>query len=530
MQAYSYVRWSHVKQSKGDSLRRQTEMAAEYAKQHGLVLDNSTYQDHGISAFRGDNLVSGKLGTFLRAIDDGIVKTPCYLLVEALDRITRLELMAAMRLFISIIERGVTIVTLIDKQRYSAESINAAGGEMLLFGAMYALVQANRSNADRGGRVREAWDEKREKQKAGVIASAQCPAWLNVTPDPTAPGGRRFERDEAKVKVVKRVYKLCLSGHGSHKIAGILNKEAVPTFTKHSTRAKLWRVSSVQKILNNPAVHGLYKQTHGPTEIERYYPVVISKKDFDAAQAAQRGRRGSGGFNQAISNLFSHLTKCAYCKDAGLRYSFKNTQPRRPYLYCTGALVKACSARMLAYEPFESDLLTHLATRMWLDIRAHELDESIVSRRRDLELQASAKQAELEKLAEVAALAPEVAVIAEKLKGAQRHLNAIKAELSILVEDKMTENERDALTELLYSVLEDKDKDLRLKVRTALRNHIKRIEVAPRLDEQPDFWKEFEITSKPKHPLNMVKIVYSNDAVSFLDIIVSDSRSSRKAP
>jgi len=79
MQAYSYVRWSSSKQTKGYSLRRQTEMAPEYANEHGLTLDNSTYQDHGISAYRGDNVVQGKLGTFLKAIDNGTVTAPCYL-------------------------------------------------------------------------------------------------------------------------------------------------------------------------------------------------------------------------------------------------------------------------------------------------------------------------------------------------------------------------------------------------------------------------------------------------------------------
>jgi len=91
MLAYSYVRWSSSKQTKGDSLFRQTKAVTDYAKEHGLTLDSSTYQDHGVSAYRGDNVVSGKLGTFLKAIDDEKIGTPCYLLVDTLDRITRLQ-------------------------------------------------------------------------------------------------------------------------------------------------------------------------------------------------------------------------------------------------------------------------------------------------------------------------------------------------------------------------------------------------------------------------------------------------------
>jgi hypothetical protein len=83
--AYPYIRWSSKRQTHGDSLRRQTEDAESYARSHSLELDNSTYQDHGISAFRGKNIDEGKLGAFLKAIDDGVIKTPCHLIVEALD-------------------------------------------------------------------------------------------------------------------------------------------------------------------------------------------------------------------------------------------------------------------------------------------------------------------------------------------------------------------------------------------------------------------------------------------------------------
>jgi DNA invertase Pin-like site-specific DNA recombinase len=39
--AYSYLRFSTPEQSKGDSLRRQTSMADEYATRHGLRLDTT---------------------------------------------------------------------------------------------------------------------------------------------------------------------------------------------------------------------------------------------------------------------------------------------------------------------------------------------------------------------------------------------------------------------------------------------------------------------------------------------------------
>jgi len=39
--AYSYIRFSTPEQAKGHSIRRQEELSAAYAEEHGLELDNS---------------------------------------------------------------------------------------------------------------------------------------------------------------------------------------------------------------------------------------------------------------------------------------------------------------------------------------------------------------------------------------------------------------------------------------------------------------------------------------------------------
>jgi DNA invertase Pin-like site-specific DNA recombinase len=52
MKAYSYKRWSTDKQTKGDSLMRQTNSARAICEQKGWELDESLEPDAGISAFR----------------------------------------------------------------------------------------------------------------------------------------------------------------------------------------------------------------------------------------------------------------------------------------------------------------------------------------------------------------------------------------------------------------------------------------------------------------------------------------------
>ncbi len=118
--AYSYLRFSTPEQSVGDSFRRQTALAQEYAIRHGLDLDAElTFRDLGISAYRGKNARKGALGAFLKAVDDEIVPEGSFLLVESLDRVTRQDPWEALPLFQLIIIAGITIVTLQDGKSYS---------------------------------------------------------------------------------------------------------------------------------------------------------------------------------------------------------------------------------------------------------------------------------------------------------------------------------------------------------------------------------------------------------------------------
>src|ERR1051326_4411361 len=88
--AYSYVRMSTEGQLRGDSLRRQVERSKQYAAEHGLDLDETvSFNDIGVSAFRGKNLKTGALSHFIEAVRSGKIARGSYLLVESLDQIGR---------------------------------------------------------------------------------------------------------------------------------------------------------------------------------------------------------------------------------------------------------------------------------------------------------------------------------------------------------------------------------------------------------------------------------------------------------
>jgi DNA invertase Pin-like site-specific DNA recombinase len=176
--AYSYLRFSTPEQAGGDSLKRQMEKAEAYADEHDLDLDTSlSFKDLGVSAYTGKNVQTGALGYFLRAVEDGLIPAGSFLLVESLDRISRENILRAQAVFISIVDAGVTLVTLTDGRRFSKASINANPTDLII--SIVSLMRAHEESATKALRLRSAWAGKRSRA-AIVPMTARGPAWLKL--------------------------------------------------------------------------------------------------------------------------------------------------------------------------------------------------------------------------------------------------------------------------------------------------------------------------------------------------------------
>lgn len=244
---YSYARWSTPEQAKGDSSRRQADAADKWAARHGYQLDLSlSITDEGVSAYRGANAVDGGLSRFLEACQRGLIEEGSFLLVESLDRISRMAPRKAQRLIDDIVEAGVTVVTLSDDQHYNKERLDNDPMAMLI--ALMVSWRAHEESKTKGRRVAEAWHAKRLRVRADPSErlTRRGPSWLI----PTDAGG--WAIDPAKAAVVKRIFEMTLRGIGENSIARLLNSEGVPVLG----RAQLWHRSSVAKMVRNPAVIG----------------------------------------------------------------------------------------------------------------------------------------------------------------------------------------------------------------------------------------------------------------------------------
>ena len=326
--AYSYIRFSTPEQLKGDSLRRQLELSARYAREHGLVLDEQlTFRDLGVSAFDKSNLGSGgKLREFLDAVDQGRVPPGSFLLVESLDRLSRAEIYEALPTFLDIQQKGITIVTLADGMTYAGGSGDANKDFTSLLVSIAVMARAHEESLTKSRRLKAAWSTKRGAAGEKKL-TAQCPAWVRLSSD-----RKSFELIPERVAVVRQIIELVRTGLGKGAIAKRLNERGVPTIgppkrarqsdaTRNPDRS--WYESYIAKILRNRALIGEFqphrmeggRRVPAGEPVAGYFPRVVSDTEFALLQdlISERGRKSGGSRGRSFGNLFTGLVKCGYC-------------------------------------------------------------------------------------------------------------------------------------------------------------------------------------------------------------------------
>jgi DNA invertase Pin-like site-specific DNA recombinase len=361
--AISYRRFSTARQAMGDSTRRQGDLAEEYCERHGLKLVD-TYLDAGLSGFSGEHIAdNGALKALLDQAKAGRFRRGTLLIVESLDRLSRLEMSTALRLFLDILDMGLVIVTLIDgEQVFTKERVD--GDPTALMFALIILSRANNQSKINSERSLQGWQAARRRAREHKIpVSILCPAWLHVVGPKRS---RRYLVNEERARVVGLIYKLAVSGMGHKMITEYLNEEGISPFG----RTTKWRSGSISNILTNRAVIGTYEPTlssmvegrreripdpDGP--IENYYPPVISNELYNEYRLAVQKRmpylhQPKGHPNV---NLIARLGRCALCGDT---LNLTRNSNGHDYLRCSSARQKQCENIMsFPYHVLEPTLL-----------------------------------------------------------------------------------------------------------------------------------------------------------------------------
>jgi DNA invertase Pin-like site-specific DNA recombinase len=295
--AYSYLRFSHPDQAKGDSLRRQTELRNAWLARNKVKLDTSlTLADKGVSGYTGehrDNPDRHALAAFLALVKQGRVAKGSFLIVENLDRLSREDIIPALSLCLDLIQAGVRIVQLIPTEM--AFDLNANPMQVMMM--IMELSRGHSESAVKSERVGSAWKEKkRDARDNRTPATARGPAWLRLV------DGAWQLPDPARA-ALRRVLELVQAGYGLTGLARRLNSERVPCLSAHKRSAKRWTRSYLGKLLNDRRLFGEYqpykgrgkkRQPDGPP-VPGYYPAVWEEEEFYAARAAVADRRGKAG-------------------------------------------------------------------------------------------------------------------------------------------------------------------------------------------------------------------------------------------
>ncbi|MBA3048919.1 recombinase family protein [Brevundimonas sp.] len=374
MLAVAYARWSSLEQGKGSTLERQLQVVERYCSQYGLEILERVI-DEGTSAYAGTNVQSGNLGDVIRRVEAGRLPRDITIVVEQLDRISRLPPAKVIAWIQRVTDLGVSIATANDGYVITAESIST--NLMGFMGLVFNSFRAHEESRHKSERLAASWKIKRDRLGHGDSRpiTGVCPAWLRLDPNKTG-----FELIPDRAAIVHEIFQRSADGEGKRLITGDLNRRGVEPWGRGKSQATAWHSSYVQKILTNPAVIGEFQphtKPRGSTRrvplgepISGYFPPVVSEKLWATVQGKRKPSRGNDGQRGQVRNLLSGLCRCGSC-GGPMAYQLKSHEgtrmrrgvprPQRQASYLSCALrVRGgnCDhSTHYRYEPIESGIL-----------------------------------------------------------------------------------------------------------------------------------------------------------------------------
>ncbi|MBB5745172.1 DNA invertase Pin-like site-specific DNA recombinase [Brevundimonas variabilis] len=364
-----------MEQGKGSTLERQLQVVERYCAQHQLeIIERVT--DEGSSAYAGTNVQTGNLGELIRRVEAGRLPRDITIVVEQLDRISRLPPAKVIAWIQRVTDLGVSIATANDGYVITAESIST--NLMGFMGLVFNSFRAHEESRHKSERLAASWKIKRDRLGNGDRRpiTGVCPAWLRIDPNKVG-----FELIPDRAAIVHEIFQRSADGEGKRSITIDLNRRGIEPWGRGKSQATAWHSSYVQKILFNPAVIGDFQphtKPRGSTRrvplgepISGYFPPVVSEKLWATVRGSRKASRGNDGQRGQVNNLLSGLCRCGSCggpmvyqvkTHEGTRLRGGVSQPQRQASYLSCALrVRGGScdhANHYRYEPIEKGIVS----------------------------------------------------------------------------------------------------------------------------------------------------------------------------
>ncbi len=326
--AYSYIRLSSKRQTKDTATgqTRQLEKAAAVCKEKGWQPSSKTFQDLGVSGFKGKNRLQGALSEFIKLAKSGKLgeSGTVVLLLEGFDRFSRQNIDEAEPAFLDLLRCGVDIhVSLINKTFTKDHTKDLSSRIEILV----AIKQAHDFSALLSSRIKST-----QTIRDGKINSGQIVRTCNVPRYYAFDDTRKTYIQTPAAAVVKEIIKTYLAGESLYGISQKLNNEKIPCIG-YKSRVK-WSRMTIRGILKTKALYGVHKGN------ENFFADPICDKDtFDRIQVLLKQNSGNRGrFGSDFVNMFRGVAKCPVCKgcmSAGVHFKNSNTGKlkKEPYRY-----------------------------------------------------------------------------------------------------------------------------------------------------------------------------------------------------
>lgn len=307
--AVPYLRFSHVSQRGGSTIKRQEEMVGRWlAANPDYELFTQTYKDLGRSGFKPAGTeksahLKHSFGKLLQAVRDGAIKSGDVILVEAIDRAGRLEFSEMFPILSEIVSGGITIITLDDGVRYDRESVN----NQHLFLLAAKIQQAHQYSAALSRRVKASYESRRVKARAGERVKVRTPVWLDkngqLIPD--------------LVPLIRQAFEDFATGIGEKRIHARIAD-------KHPLLASL-DPTTIRRWMSLRVAIGYWDH------IPNVFPAVVDPELFYRVQKRLERKDDAPTPAAARTYLLSGLVKCGVC---GANCTVKNQKGKGTFLIC----------------------------------------------------------------------------------------------------------------------------------------------------------------------------------------------------
>jgi DNA invertase Pin-like site-specific DNA recombinase len=389
---------------------------------------------------------------------DSKIEKGTILLIEAFDRLTRLPLPDAYEVLLSLVNNGLTLVTLTDGKVWSRETMSSLEAFLL---SLVTLYRGHQESEHKSARLRDTFGQHRKMGSAQAFGSA--PGWLRRETKES-----HWEIIEERAESVRKVFELAAKGMGSKAIAKRANTEgwAVPTRLKKT--GERWHAQMPGQLLRNRAVLGEHEhrlRTHEANAEHwqgkstglvhpNYYPRIVEDDLWHRARASIDTRKQTPGRRDTnYYNIFSGLLFCGHC---GAPIQRKNEQRgySRAQLQCSdriAGLTECPSGSARQTDEYLLDAIFAHSMEVLGDDTSGDMQERIAL----LDARIVAKQRESTRIADaVASTGGAVVALAAKAMELQQELNGLEAERNALQRERAItgENVGDVLLPLQYAV------------------------------------------------------------------------------